>query len=195
MRLRSRRTHLVQRIRQLPRLTFALKQGFQGLFCFLAGLSHRWCDVLSGGIRYGHAAEREPFFPGGEPSISGWGPVIGVELYRPLREQLSIYCTARYSAIFGKGRFDDGTPSISQTFNVSEMQLGAQFVRDGLGATRLIARAGCEAQYWSGTLNGTPKMLACLAACSRSASSGNGIAKQPIRRSAVRRGTTLVGNQ
>ena len=121
-----------------------------------------WSGIVSGGTRFANAEERITAlsFLGGPTvgpaslSMNGWGPIVGVELYCPLRNNLSLYGTARYSMLFGRTFATGGMlvgGSAPQTSNVAELQLGVQYVRDGLGSTQFIARAGYEGQYWRST--------------------------------------------
>ncbi|MCC9609393.1 hypothetical protein LOC68_05435 [Blastopirellula sp. JC732] len=107
-----------------------------------------WQGLISGGLRY--ADYQEFSFGDFETMEDSWGPVLGVQLTRPLTEHFAIFATARSSFQYAANGLDNGFVVEDMTFTISELQLGAQFTRPGRWGGEWYFRGAFEGQYWSG---------------------------------------------
>ncbi len=116
-------------------------------------LGSKWEGLFSGGFRYAHYEEVTAANPGPTDFLevdSAYGLVLGVELYRHLRNNIYLFGLARGSAMYGKDVFDHGAVDQDVTFFITELQGGAEYRREICGTTYLFARAAVESQYWAG---------------------------------------------
>ena len=116
-------------------------------------LGHKWSGLFSAGLRF--AQYRETNNGGGVlETDSAIGPVVGVELYRPIACNWYVLGIGRTSFLFTDATQDILTLREDTTFSVSELQLGVEYRRDLGGTAALFARAMVEAQYWSAVSDG-----------------------------------------
>ena len=115
-------------------------------------LGSKWDVVLSAGVRYAEYLEAwDVRFPEGITGSAG--PVFGIELYRPIFGNTSVYFVGREAVMFG--RFFDQHPLVlgheeDLVYSITELQAGIQWDRHLSGTTSVFVRAGIEAQIWAG---------------------------------------------
>ena len=113
-------------------------------------LGSKWSGVLSGGFRYAEYREERSAQTFNEMD-GAMGLVAGVELYRPITCNVSLFGMGRTSFLYADSISLNGVKGNDDyTFAVSELQLGAEYRRVLSGTTYLFARAAAEAQFWTG---------------------------------------------
>ena len=145
-------------IRDLNMLTFDLE--LTDTFT----LGAKWEGLFSGGLRYAHY-EQIRSTTGANNFLeidSAYGLVLGVELYRPLRNNLYLFGLGRASAMYGTDVFANGIHSDDVTFFITELQGGAEYRREICGTTYVFARAAVESQYWAGVSNNDTEDIGLL---------------------------------
>jgi hypothetical protein len=113
-------------------------------------LGSKWSGLLSGGVRYG---EDNEIVEGGRLVGSGVGPVLGVELYRQVTDNFSLFVLGRESLLFGNSVYEDGGVERAQNtlFTISEIQLGGEWRKALNGTAYMFVRTAVEAQWWGGS--------------------------------------------
>lgn len=109
-----------------------------------------WNLLVGGGIRYLSFSDSFDSSVTSSATFHGIGPVMSVQITRAVNENWSLYAIGRESLLFGNSIFSGGPATKDTTAMVSELQAGLQYNRvlnrGGIG----FARAGWEAQYYSG---------------------------------------------
>ena len=109
-----------------------------------------WNILVGGGIRYLSFSDDFTTSTTTGSKFNGLGPVISAQITRAVNENWSLYIIGRESLVFGNSRFSGGATTRDTTAMISELQAGLQYnrvlSRGGIG----FARAGWEAQYYSG---------------------------------------------
>ena len=100
-----------------------------------------WSGVLSGGLRGAHYKESAS----NDIDFTGFGPVIGASLTRPLQGNLHLVGSARYSVVFGR----DSVFNERETNTITEVSLGTEYRRSVCGTNELFLRSAWETQYWA----------------------------------------------
>ncbi len=115
-------------------------------------LGSKWEGLFSGGLRYAQYKEDYASPPGNNflEIDEAYGLILGMELYRPVWNNLYVFGIVRGSAMFGEDTFDNTNVVTDSTFFITEFQLGAEYRRTLCGTTYLFARGAVEAQYWNG---------------------------------------------
>ncbi|MCA9174224.1 MAG: hypothetical protein KDB14_07025 [Planctomycetales bacterium] len=111
-----------------------------------------WLGQFSAGLRYADYLEFSFFDLDG--MFDSWGPVLGVEVARPLTDQWDLLVSARDSLQYAPKGADQGALINDVTFNIAEVQLGVQYRRRAKNGGYWFARGAFEAQYWSGGVIG-----------------------------------------
>jgi hypothetical protein len=114
-------------------------------------LGSKWSGLITGGVRY--AEDNQLFFPGTRFVTCGTGPVLGMELTRPIGEHFALFALGRESILFGdtvEGPAATALRARNTLFDVTEIQLGAQYQRTFNGSTYGFVRLAFEGQYWCG---------------------------------------------
>lgn len=144
-----------------------------------------WTLMVSGGVRYAHVAQRfrstlvetaaatttstDTF----GHSFNGAGPVLALEVHRPLGETgLSLFGNARGTVLFGGGKsfaatqevqrtattsvttFNDALGSQDDILPVGELEVGLEYAR-AVGRLYLFSQTGLVGQLWQGAGNAT----------------------------------------
>ena len=114
----------------------------------------KWSGLIAGGVRFTEYREEYDTTGTDFEELTGgpFGLLVGVELYRPVTDNLYLFGLTRGSISIADGRTTETGAILGNdyTFYIWELQLGAEYRRYLQGTAYLFARVAAEAQVWSG---------------------------------------------